>query len=130
MFARHGSGSLCLASACGPEFQRCCPPCCTISYCSLPCPTPLMPPLPLPLLQTTRLRGLQLDMGRGFETELELGSQGASLTVLRCFYHDLFAAEGTPQLTACSCCSQDQVGRGEGWSAEWEAGVEGLMHGG
>jgi len=26
-----------------------------------------------------------------------------------CFYHDIFRAEGVPELTACFCCSLDKV---------------------
>ncbi|PRW58067.1 2-amino-thiazoline-4-carboxylic acid hydrolase [Chlorella sorokiniana] len=58
---------------------------------------------------SARLRGLQWDLGRGFETELQLGLRESTLTITRCFYHDLFSEVGQPQLAACCCCSQDKV---------------------
>lgn len=57
----------------------------------------------------SRLRGLRLDYGRAFETDLSLGPNASSLTVTSCFYRNLFEAESQPQLTACCCCSQDRV---------------------
>lgn len=66
--------------------------------------SPLGRPSPAP--QCNRLRGLQWDYGRGFTSDLALGEQEASLTITSCFYHGIFEAEGQPQLTACTCCSQ------------------------
>ncbi|KAI3434816.1 hypothetical protein D9Q98_002873 [Chlorella vulgaris] len=58
---------------------------------------------------TARLRGLQTDLGSGFASQLELGSQESSLTIKRCFYHSVFVEAGQPQLAATCCCSQDKV---------------------
>lgn len=58
---------------------------------------------------TSRLRGLRADLGRGFAAQLAVGEGEASLTITRCLYHDIFAAQGQPQLAACCCCTQDQV---------------------
>ena len=37
------------------------------------------------------------------------GPLQSSLTITRCIYHDIFSAEGKPQLAFTSCCSQDKV---------------------
>lgn len=66
--------------------------------------SPLGRPSPAP--QCNRLRGLQWDYGRGFTSDLALGEREATLTITSCFYHGIFEAEGQPQLTACTCCSQ------------------------
>lgn len=73
---------------------------------------------------TSRLRGLRADLGRGFAAQLAVGEGEASLTITRCLYHDIFAAQGQPQLAACCCCTQDQVG---GWVGlcRWRAGGRG-----
>ncbi|PSC72984.1 hypothetical protein C2E20_3605 [Micractinium conductrix] len=57
----------------------------------------------------SRLRGLQMDLGSSFQTELQRGEVESSLTITRCIYHDIFSAEGKPQLAFTSCCSQDKV---------------------
>ncbi|KAL4446779.1 hypothetical protein ABPG77_008023 [Micractinium sp. CCAP 211/92] len=58
---------------------------------------------------TARLRGLRADLGQGFAAQVVLGEEESSLTITRCLYHDVFEAEGQPQLAACCCCTQDQV---------------------
>ena len=57
----------------------------------------------------SRLRGLKLDYGRGFTSDLIQSPQYSSLTITSCFYKNLFDAEEVPQLTAACCCSQDKV---------------------
>jgi hypothetical protein len=56
-----------------------------------------------------RLRGLQWDLGAGFQSELREGERESSLTISRCFYHSLFDAAGQPQLAGACCCSLDRV---------------------
>ncbi len=63
---------------------------------------------------TARLRGLRADLGQGFAAQVALGEDESSLTITRCLYHDVFEAEGQPQLAACCCCTQDQVWGGSG----------------
>lgn len=56
-----------------------------------------------------RLRGLRVDYGQSFGTELTQREGAAELRVTRCFMHDVFDTEDLPQLTRTACCSQDQI---------------------
>ncbi|KAL3141996.1 hypothetical protein ABBQ32_004639 [Trebouxia sp. C0010 RCD-2024] len=56
-----------------------------------------------------RLKGLQQDYGKGFDTDFTDAAGQSSLQIKSCFYHDVFAAEGVPQLALCCCCSQDRI---------------------
>lgn len=56
-----------------------------------------------------RLRGLKLDYGRGFTSDLIQGPERSTLTIRSCFYRDIFDAEEVTQLTAACCCNQDKV---------------------
>ena len=56
-----------------------------------------------------RLRLLQKEYGAAFETELCETATSLQLEVNKCFYNELFAAEGKPQLTRTTCCRQDIV---------------------
>lgn len=70
-----------------------------------------------------RLRGLQMDYGNGFQTQLEQGPLLSKLTVERCLYYEIFTSESAPQLTSCCCCSQDK-----GW-LEAVPGHKGIIAG-
>ena len=70
---------------------------------------------------SSRLRGLQLDYGRGFETRLERGEAAAALTISSCFYHRLFAGEGWVG-------GRGNVGGGR-WGEAWRWGARGWVEG-
>ncbi|KAK9810640.1 hypothetical protein WJX73_006470 [Symbiochloris irregularis] len=61
-------------------------------------------------LALRRLKALQLDYGKAFQSQLNLTSdRSAELQIDRCFYADIFNAEDASELLSTCCCSQDKV---------------------
>lgn len=60
-------------------------------------------------LTTRRLELMLMDYGLGFQSQFSKSDEAAEVRIYSCFYHDIFAEEGAPELTKCCCCSIDRM---------------------
>lgn len=60
-------------------------------------------------LTTRRLELMLMDYGLGFHSQFSKSDEAAEVRIHSCFYHDIFAEEGAPELTSCCCCSVDRM---------------------